>query len=247
MNLISVFIVLLAFIIFGAIFIQSIAWYYFGGNNITESTRTREPLDKKYVTVGNGKFYEDHIGWIRSPAVVNKGLRYFFDETGVMPYLVITEEVYGNYHPTGEEVYNYAAEKYDELFHDEGHMVFVFQSIDNSDYYTMAACTGAQAKIVIDDDEALEILYDYFDANWWTDKDEDHYFADSFQSAARRIMNKQTDVAAIVKIGVYVVAGIYIVLLIVQLVKSKRSEQSDEEEVYTGASGYDSDPGSDGL
>lgn len=202
------------------------------GGNVTKSTIDREPLDKKYVTVGNGPMFEDSIGWVRSPKTVEKGLKYFYEKTGVMPYLVITTaanmgEPYG---VTGEDCWNYANKIYDEKFTDEGHMVFVFQSEDQSDYYNMAACTGMQAKVVIDDDEALEILYDYFDANWSSDKSEDDMFADSFIQAADRIMKKTPDYTAVIMLAFAGLGTVIVVLLIIKQVHKRKKEEAEETE-----------------
>lgn len=226
--IIQAFVTIIVCIILCVAVIQMVS----GGGNITKSTVDREPLDKKYVTVGNGPMFEDHIGWIRSPKTVEKGLKYFFDKTGVMPYLVITtDEAMGYpYGATGSDCWDYANKVYDEMFTDEGHLVFVFASEDESDYYNMAACTGAQAKTVIDDDEALEILYDYFDSNWWSDKDEDDFFADSFKSAADRIMKKTPNYTVVVIVGFTVLGTVIVALLIVKQVHKRKKEEAEETE-----------------
>ncbi len=197
---------------------------------ITKSTVDREPLDKQYVTLGNQGWYEDHLNWIRSPAKLEKGLKHFFDKTGVCPYLVITEDVHGSYHPTGEECWEYAREIYQEKFNDEGHLVFVFQSINESDEFMMACYTGAQAKVVIDDDEALEILYDYFDANWWTDKDEETFFSDSFADAADRIMKKTPNYMFILCMAGIGLCVVFIIFCIVKNINKRKKEEAEETE-----------------
>lgn len=195
------------------------------GNDITKSTIQREPLEKKYV-VTTGEWLRDDIGWIRSQSTVKSGLKYFYDKTGVCPYLVITETVNGSYTPTGQEVWDYGNQVYDELFEDEGHMVFVFQCKDEGTEYNMAAVTGAQAKTVLDD-EALEILYDYFDSYFWSDRDEDDLFDDAFRSAADRIMKKTPDYKLIIlgTVGVGVLG-----IVVVKLVQGKYNRERERAE-----------------
>lgn len=200
-----------------------------GNNGITRSTIERQPLDKQYVQTGDGQFFRDDIGWIGSPNRLNKDLRHFYEKTGVWPYLVITETVYGSYSPSGEDVMNYAEEIYRERYTDEGHMVFVFQSQDNSDYYMMGCYTGAQANLVIDTYEATEILYDYLDSYWWTDKDEEAFFGDAFADAADRIMKVTPNYTY----RVVVVIGIVVVLLILLTITNKIIKRKKEKAAET--------------
>lgn len=200
-----------------------------GTNGITRSTIERQPLDKQYVQTGDGQFFRDDIGWIGSPNRLNKDLRYFYEKTGVWPYLVITETVYGSYSPSGEDVMNYAEEIYRDRYTDEGHMVFVFQSRDNSDYYMMGCYTGAQANLVIDTYEAMEILYDYLDSYWWTDKDEEAFFGDAFADAADRIMKVTPNYTY----RVVVVIGVVVVLLILLTITNKIIKRKKEKAAET--------------
>lgn len=199
-------------------------------SGITASTVDREPLGKQYVT-DTGEYIDDSIGWIRSRSKVEKGLRYFYDKTGVMPYLVVTEQVDGTYHPTGQQVWDYGDTVYDREFSDEGHLVFVLQCRDETTDYTMAGVTGTMAKTVIDE-EALEILYDYMDHNFYSDKSEDEMFADTFRDAADRIMSREGEpMAKAVKIlggGAIILAGLVVVYLILKAILKRQREKAEE-------------------
>ena len=161
------------------------------GRGITRSTISRERLDPGSVTLSEDWYDDSSMGWISSGRVLEDGLKDFYNETGVQPYLVITDQINGNYNPSGDEAWEYADQVYDQLFKDEGHMVFVFQCEDGGVDYIMSACTGAQAKAVLDDAEALEILCDYVDHYLCSNLDEDEMFAKAFSDAGRRIMEKQ--------------------------------------------------------
>lgn len=200
------------------------------GSSMTRSTIHREKLDSQYVTLSDTWYDDSAMGWIASGKVLEDGLKDFYNETGVQPYLVITDQVDGNYNPTGDDVWNYANQVYDQMFTDEGHMVFVFQCPDGGTDYIMAACTGVQAKTVLDDAEALEILYDYVDSYFWSDRDEDEMFADAFRDAGKRIMDTQmsTGSLAVIVFGVVVVA--VVVFLIVRTAAKRSKEKAEETE-----------------
>lgn len=223
--LITVFILVVLAVIVGFTLLPRL-----GSGSITRSTIEREKLDSQYVTLSDTWYDDSAMGWIASGKVLEDGLKDFYNETGVQPYLVITDQINGDYTPTGDEVWNYANQVYDQMFTDEGHMVFVFQCPDGGTDYMMAACTGAQAKTVLDDAEALEILYDYVDSYFWSDRDEDEMFADAFRDAGKRIMDTQMSTAQIVAIVVGVVIVVAIVYFIVKTLADRSREKAKETE-----------------
>lgn len=200
------------------------------GAGITRSTVDREKLDSQYVNLSSTWFDDSAMGWISSSKVLEDGLKDFYNKTGVQPYLVITDNIYGDTSPTGQEVWDYGNNIYNSMFTDEGHMVFVFQCVDDGTDYMMAAVTGAQAKTVLDDAEALEILYDYVDSYFWSDRDEDEMFADAFSDAADRIMSKQMPLTVVVIIAVVVVAALIAVVIVVKTVTKRAKEKAAETE-----------------
>lgn len=200
----------------------------FAGSGITKSTIEREKLAGQYVDVVDDWYDDSSMNWISSGYTLENGPRDFYNETGVQPYLVITDEVNGNYAPSGQQVFEYANQVYDEMFTDEGHMVFVFQCPDGGTDYNMAACTGAQAKAVVDD-EALEILYDYLDYYFYSDLDEDEMFAKAFEKAGERIMHKDTPII----VYVLAVAGIGLVVFAICFVVRTKAKRAKEEAAET--------------
>lgn len=200
------------------------------GGSITRSTIDREKLDSQYVNLSSTWFDDSAMGWISSSKVLEDGLKDFYNETGVQPYLVITDNIYGDTSPTGQEVWDYGNDVYNSMFTDEGHMVFVFQCVDGGTDYMMAAVTGAQAKTVLDDAEALEILYDYVDSYFWSDRDEDEMFADAFSDAADRIMSKQMPLTVVVIIAAVVVVALIAVVIVVKTVTKRAKEKAAETE-----------------
>lgn len=157
--------------------------------SITPSTIDREPLDKQYVVTTD--YYTDELGWIENPTVLENGMRSFFDKTGVQPYLFITDTVDGQIHPSQDELDAFADRLYDELFEDEGHILLVFHEYNSDSNYSTRYVCGAQAKTVMDQ-EACNILLDYVDSYYFSDRNDSQMFGDAFRDAGDRIMSKTT-------------------------------------------------------
>ena len=161
-------------------------------SDITYSTTQREPLPSNAVTVKNG-YYTDELGWIKSKSKVESGMKSFYEATGVMPYLYLTDTVDGETNPRANDFINFANAKYDELFTasngqtDEAHLLVIFHEFEDS-AYTVYYLAGIQAQSLIDD-EAGDILLDYFDRYYWdSSKDNAEYFAAVFREAGETMM-----------------------------------------------------------
>lgn len=189
---------------------------------IERSTVQREalPADKCQAI---DKWYRDDWGdWIDKSGeaeAVKSGLEYFYNKTGVQPYLWIMGEEGKDYMSEGslEEL---ADKKYKEMFgDDEGHLLVVFREYPNaSSNYICTVTPGSDAEIIVMDEQAREILLDYIDF-FYTNEDlnEGQFFKNAFMRAGDRIMTKQLSnkqlitivaVAAVVVIGIIIVASI---------------------------------------
>lgn len=196
------------------------------GTSITASTAERTKLDSKYTT--STEFYVDELGWIRNSSYVNNGLKSFYNSTGVHPLLYITDTVNGQYNPTSEDMEAYSEQLYQELCPDEGHILFLFHCHDGGTNYSMWYTCGAQAKIVMDE-EACNILMDYIDAYFVSNKSDDEMFADAFEDAGKRIMSKTTSPI----IYVAICAVIIFVLILAFIWWKKYKEQKNLEAKQT--------------
>ena len=124
--------------------------------SITKSTVDREPLPAG--SVQETDYYTDTLFWFGNDTALINGMKHFYQETGVQPYLYITDTVNGSRNPSSSQMEEFAGSLYDELFQDEAHLLLVFQDADG--HYTDWVITGSQAKQVVDD-EAVNILLDY--------------------------------------------------------------------------------------
>ncbi|MCD8180586.1 MAG: TPM domain-containing protein [Firmicutes bacterium] len=195
-------------------------------SSITQSTVSRTKLDSQYTT--STDFYVDELGWIRNSTTLNKGLKDFYSKTGVHPLIYITDTVNGTQSPTSSDMETYASELYDELCPDEGHILLLFHCLDGGVDYNMWYVCGAQAKTVMDD-EACDILLDYIDSYFVSDKSDEEMFADAFSDAADRIMSKT--VPAIVY--VVICAAVVILAFLAYTWWKKYKEQKNLEAQQT--------------
>ena len=179
-----------------------------GGSDsaVTASTIKREALPAG--AVNETTYYTDELGWIGNSIKLEAGMKNFYKETGVQPYLYLTDSVNGNYRPTEAELEAFALEKYDALFTDEAHVLLVFLEYYPSEYYTWCI-TGVQAKTVLDT-EAVNILLDYVDRYYYSDLSDEEMFSKSFDEAGERIMT----VTRSPWIAVWIVIGVLAVIVI---------------------------------
>ena len=217
----SVIAILVLVIVFFAA-VRSVGIGPFGGTKITASTVEREPLPAG--SVQETGYYTDNLFWFSNDTALLNGMKDYYKQTGVQPYLYITDQVDGSRDPSSAQMEQFANELYDELFADEAHLLLVFQDADG--HYTDWVITGAQAKQVVDT-EAVNILLDYVDRYYYdTSLDESQLFGKAFSMAADRTMSKTTSplvyVAGAGVIIVVVIAGVYVF--------QKKQEQKKRED-----------------
>ena len=140
------------------------------GINAAKDAKNRVKLDEK-VTVDIG-YVDDQLKWFSKKSVVESGMKSFYEATGVMPYLYLTDTIDGEAYPKEMDFRNFAEATYDQLFHisgneyDEAHVLVVFQQYDDDSDYGVYVLPGLVAKTVLDD-EAQSILRDYIDRYYW--------------------------------------------------------------------------------
>ena len=219
----TLIVVLLVLFLFGGI-----GFFLMGtpSSSIAKSTVAREALPSNAVTETG--YYTDADGdWIHDQSKLTAGLRKFYQETGVQPYVYIL--------PNGEstsvsDLKGRAEALYPQLFSDEGHFLLVFCDDGRGDYncgYTV----GSQAKTVMDD-EAVSILADYLD-RYYNDSSvsEEEIFSNAFAKTADRIMTVTQ--SPVVPVAVCIATVIVIALLVFSLQKRReakeRQRQADEK------------------
>ncbi len=215
---------------------------------ITASTMERTKLSSSQCTLID-EWYEDEAGWISNSGQLEKGLRYFYDKTGVQPYLYITTNIDGNMYPTDTEMQNKLKEMYAEKFTDEGHIIVCFvEGVENN--YGTSCWAGSQAETVMDS-EAREILLDYLDHYYTSDMGDEEYFATSFEKAADKVMTVDTttrqQAMRSALITVIAIAGVIIVVALVRRKKYKAQQAEADAKILNSDLNSYSDPKVDDL
>lgn len=216
----TVLVVLIALLLLAGVMFVTNGTFSSGGS-IARSTVEREKLPASAVQ--ETAYYTDADGsWIRSPSTLERGMRAFYEETGVQPYLYIL--------PNGEstsisELTQRAETLYEELFDDEGHFLLVFCD-DGYGSFNCGYTVGAQAKTVMDD-EAIGILADYID-QYYSDMSisEEEIFSNAFADTSERIMTVTR--SPIVPVAVCI--AIVVVAVLIFLTLKKRREQREREQ-----------------
>jgi hypothetical protein len=167
------------------IVLASLAANFTGSGSVTGSSYQRTPLPAG--TVNETAYIRDDADWLVNGNSVTNSMRNFFKATGVQPYLWITDEINGSRDASWEEIEAAMNALYREQFTDEGHLILLFYEPSEGNYKT-AYLAGSAAKTVIDD-EASRIILDCFDKYYYSDLEEDEYFATVFDKSADRIMH----------------------------------------------------------
>ena len=159
-----------------------------GGGSCSGADIPRSTVERTALAPGSanetGYFTDEDGDWIHDPAKLERGLRHFYEETGVQPYVYIL--------PNGsvrsyQELQSIAEEKYSELFTDQAHFVLVFCD-DGNGRFNAAYWAGAQTGSVLDD-EAINIFKGYLSQNYDDmSLSEEEIFSKAFADTADRIM-----------------------------------------------------------
>ncbi len=193
---------------------------FFDGG-IEKSTVEREKLPASAVQE-TGYYTDEDGAWIHNPSKLERGLREFYKETGVQPYVYILPN---GTTASGDELFSRAESLYGQLFRDNGHFLLVFCD-DGNGSYNCGYYYGSQARTVMDD-EAISILAAYLN-KYYNDYSisEEEIFSNAFEETGARIMTVTKSPVVPIAICVAVVA----VALILAWVFKKRAEAKAREQ-----------------
>ena len=189
-------------------------------DDVTRSSIEREPLPQGAALVT--PYYTDADGdWIHTPRALEDGMRRFYDETGVWPYLYILPN--GTSTST-EELAQYADQLYEELFSDDAHFILVFCD-DGNGSFNAGYAVGSQAKTVMDA-EAVSVLADYLDRYYRNQGlSEEQLFSKAFADTGARIMT----VTKSPLVPLAICAAVVIVAIVIALLVKRQRDQRERE------------------
>lgn len=216
-----VFTIIIGFLVFFLIFVLIGSSFLYEG--ITKSTVKREPLPKG--SVNETEYFYDELGWIDSVTKLEEGMKYFYTETGVQPFIYITDDVVGKgLLPTIEELKKFANETYDKLFTDEAHLLLIFYEYDSQ--YATYCLTGVQAKSVVDT-EGTDILLDYIDRYYYySTLNESEFFSKSFYDSASRMM-EDMDMVSVILFDLIIFIALYMIYKWRKKAKAKKKLEAE--------------------
>lgn len=219
------------FIVAAVIFLVVVLVLALGGGSCSSAGVPPSTVERTALPAGAAhetSYYTDVDGdWIHDPAKLERGLRHFYEETGVQPHVYIL--------PNGsvssyQELQAIAEEKYNELFTDQAHFVLVFCD-DGNGHFNAAYWAGAQTGSVLDD-EAINIFKAYLSQNYDDlSLSEEEIFSKAFADTADRIMTvtpSPLPIVAVCGAVVIVAAVVFIIVRNRRLAKQREAERMQE-------------------
>ncbi len=206
-------------------------------NGITQSTVNRTPMSASLVTPID-TYFESKSGkfQITDDLSVTDAMRYFFDKTGVQPYLYVLDEIDGDTRPTTSAVMNEGFRRYAELFgSDEGHLLVTLFYYSNYEYDFYVDLIVGDNAVSVMDSEACQILRDnmiyYLERNYTVDEAVEQ----AFRAAADNIMGgakKSGSGSILTPIVIILIVAAVIALVVYFVQKKKRGSDGTENQSY---------------
>lgn len=195
-----------------------------------QSTIQREKLSNPNAWVSN--CVVDELGWVGSRSKMEKGMKQFYDKTGVQPYVVLTYETADLSTSAAREAW--AQQYFDENCATSGFLYVYFETSNPNMKGPDVVWWGSAASAVLDN-EAVDIFLNYLDSYWetWDADDTSGMFGQIYSKTADTIMKVSTtgkDVMKYAIIAVIVIAiGVFAIVLFNKKRKAER-ERADETE-----------------
>ncbi len=219
------------FIIIAAFFLVALLFGVLGGGSCSSADVPASTVERTALPAGSvnetGYFTDEDGDWIHDPSELERGLKHFYEETGIQPYVYIL--------PNGavtsyQGLADIAQQKYDELFSDQAHFLLVFCD-DGNGRFNAAFWAGAQTGSVLDD-EALQIFKAYLSQNYDDmSLSEEEIFSNAFADTADRIMSVTPSPVIPLAVCAAVVAVALVVFIIVrnrQAAKRREAERMQQ-------------------
>ena len=218
-------------IVFTAIMFGIVSVLFSSGSTTSEvsSTINREPLTESAAFIND--CVVDELGWFDNIPDTEQRLQYFYNKTGVQPFIVLHD--HDSALTTDEEKEVWARDYYDANINNENTFLYVYfaeQDTDNDVGY-MCYVNGIETGSVMDS-EAIEIFWNYIDRYWYSDMSTDDLFVTVFEKTADTIMRVSTTGADVAKTAVLII-GIIVILIVLFLWWKARARREKEKAAET--------------
>ncbi len=151
-------------------------------------------------------------------------MKSYYDKMVIMPYMILKDNIGGDKNNAEAQVW--MQKKYAELFkNDQTHLLVAYYQENGSDDYAFLYA-GSSANGVVDED-AREVIYNYFNRYYTSDLSDDEYFAKVFEESAKEIM-KQSDTGW--KAYLFWLVVVIAVLVIMNIIDYKNTMKIKKQE-----------------
>lgn len=181
-----------------------------------------------------GNWYVDELGFIDHDTDLTDGLKYFYSQTGIQPYVMLLKydpSIWVNGEWNEDAAEQYLAQVYENTFSDNGHLIFAYFACENDTedmdgtfylYYGSAAYS-------IMDNEAETIFWSYFDMNYNNlDLSIAEFMGQTFRQTADNIMHISADGNSALVTTAVVFAVICVVVIIIGIIVMKKVSKRED-------------------
>ena len=196
-------------------------------SSMPKSTLQRSKIEG--VKAFNSQCITDELSWFNSTSIAGADLKKFYQDTGIQPYIYL--KAYDANLVTDKQKEDWANAYFDKNEYADNVLLFVYfaeEDTDNDVGY-MYITYGIEAATILDN-EAVDILWTYFDKYWYSDISTDELFTQVFNSTSRTSMSvSKTDKDIIFIIGSIVLTTIAVssIVLIVNTIAKKKKEADE--------------------
>lgn len=192
-----------------------------------KSTRERTKIENPVPYTNH--CIEDELGYIEEPQKLSKDLQYFYEKTGIQPYILMKK--YDPSLATNADKEAFSKNYYEKNIKNEKSFLYTYfaDASENTVGYMIYVNGSAVSSVM--DEEAVNIFWNYID-RYWTDGSltMNQVFDKTFTKTADTIMTKSVTFMDILK---YTIVGIVIIgvgVIIVVLVKQKYKRDKEKAE-----------------
>lgn len=197
-----------------------------GGSSSSSTASTIERRALTDVPSFDKKCVEDELGWLDSESGTASELKYFYEKTGIQPYVILKE--YDESLVTDKDCEDWAEEYYDDNLDEENVLLFVYFDTGDDEIGAMTLDFGKRTMSVMDS-EAEEIFWNHMDDNWFNESySMDEVIYKTFNETADVIMASTT--AKYKTISVVIGCVAVIVLFFGAFMWWKKREERKKEE-----------------
>lgn len=193
---------------------------------VSRTERTAVTGTKTYAD-----WYLDEMGFIGHDTDLTDGLKYFYSQTGIQPYVMLLaydSSFWENGRWQESTAEDYLAQVYGDTFSDNGHMILAYFACENDSEDmdgTFYIYYGSAAYSVMDA-EAETIFWSYFDMNY-NDLDQSiaEFMGNTFRETADNIMHVETDSNSTFFKGLIIFGIVCVVMIIAGIVVAVKTNK----------------------